>query len=225
MQFSQGISLNRVSTVDALADSLRQQILDGSLRAGTPLREVEVAERYGVGRNSVRAAFQRLIHEGVLRHEAFRGVQVPAYGEQDIRDVYLLRTAIEVEAARTIVSAGLDTSEAATALAALEEADADPNVHWGERAALDLAFHQALVRALGSDRMQGAFDALVLEVRLLQAQIGADYPAPRSALVAQHRVLLEAVQGDDPAVAEGRVRDHLSLSELEVRRAAQQVTG
>src|SRR3712207_540105 len=69
--------LNRVSTVDALAGALRTQILNGELSPGAQLREVELASAFGVGRYSLRAAMQTLVHEGLLRHEPNRGVFVP----------------------------------------------------------------------------------------------------------------------------------------------------
>ena len=51
--------LHRTSTVDALAQALRQQILDGELSAGAWLRERELCEAYGVARHSLRAALRR----------------------------------------------------------------------------------------------------------------------------------------------------------------------
>jgi DNA-binding GntR family transcriptional regulator len=72
-------TLSPVSTVDALADALRHQVLDGSLAPGTYLREVQVATSYGVARHTVRAAMQMLVLEGVLRHTPNRGVHVPSW--------------------------------------------------------------------------------------------------------------------------------------------------
>ena len=45
------LSLHRVSTVDALVAALRTRILDGDLPAGERLRELELAEAYGVARS------------------------------------------------------------------------------------------------------------------------------------------------------------------------------
>ena len=60
-------ALARVSTVDALVDALRHRVLSGELAPGAAMREVELSEEYGVGRHSLRAALQALVHEGLLR--------------------------------------------------------------------------------------------------------------------------------------------------------------
>src|SRR4051794_13505606 len=96
-------SLQRVSTVDALSEALRGRVLSGSLPPGAQLREIELTEEYGVGRHSLRAAMQALVHEGLLRHEPNHGVFVPRLSRADVEDLFLVRTALEVEVARQIV--------------------------------------------------------------------------------------------------------------------------
>ena len=64
------MALERVSTVDALVAELRRQVLSGELGPGSQLKEVELSERYGVGRYSLRTAMRVLTDEGLLRHEA-----------------------------------------------------------------------------------------------------------------------------------------------------------
>src|ERR671924_53620 len=67
--------LHRTSTVDALADALRREILDGELPAGARLRERELCEAYGVARHSLRAALRSLASDGLVRIEPHRGAQ------------------------------------------------------------------------------------------------------------------------------------------------------
>ena len=101
------VSENRiktVSTIDAIADALRERILDGSIAPGTPLREAQWAAEFGVARHSFRFATQQLIHEGLLRHAPNRGVQVPELSPTDIDDVFFLRSALELEAVRHVTA-------------------------------------------------------------------------------------------------------------------------
>ena len=69
-------ALARVSTVDALAAALRTRILDGELAPGERLRELELAEAYGVARHSLRAALRALAAEGLVTIEPNRGARV-----------------------------------------------------------------------------------------------------------------------------------------------------
>ena len=70
------LSLRRVSTVDAIAAALRTRILDGELGAGERLRELELAEAYGVARHSLRSALRALAAEGLVAIEPNRGARV-----------------------------------------------------------------------------------------------------------------------------------------------------
>src|ERR671931_2661133 len=91
--------LHRMSTVDALADALRREILDGALPAGAWLRERELCETYGVARHSLRAALRVLAAEGLVKIEPHRGAHVAQLTDEEVRWLYELRTALELEAA------------------------------------------------------------------------------------------------------------------------------
>jgi DNA-binding GntR family transcriptional regulator len=77
-------------------------VLAGELPSGAQLREAELSNAFGVGRHSLRAALQALVYEGLLRHEPNRGVFVPEFSSADVRDLFLLRIAIETHTARLL---------------------------------------------------------------------------------------------------------------------------
>lgn len=211
-------SLGRTTTTEALVAELRRQILDGDVSPGQPLREAEIATRFRVGRNTVRAALQALTHEGILLHESHRGAFVREYSLGDIQSVYGMRTALEVEAARVIVAERIDLPDAADAVERLESApDSTP---WSELLALDMTFHQAVIYAIGNRRMATAFDSLIHEVRLLQAQVHSAYrQQPAATLGNQHRCVLEALVSGDLDRAVSSVREHLEHSRREVTQS------
>jgi len=113
------VRIATVSTVEAAANAIRDLILDGELAPGTRLRENDFAERLGVARHSFRAATQILIGEGLLRREPNRGVQVPVFSREDVEDIFKLRAALEIEAARLVIEAGVVPAEARGAVATL----------------------------------------------------------------------------------------------------------
>ena len=199
-------SLNRISTVDALTQALQAQILNGELAPGTQLREVELASTYGVGRYSLRAAMQALVYEGLLRHEPNRGVFVPRLSAGDVEDLFLLRIALETEAARQVVEARADLSGMNAALLEMEAiTDEQP---WDQIIDVDLRFHRELIDAVGSPRMRRTFATLQSELRLLLAQLKPHYDRPDT-LGAEHRIVYDALTGSRAAPAVKRVREHL----------------
>jgi DNA-binding GntR family transcriptional regulator len=202
------LPLGRVSTVDALAASLRERILSGAIAPGAQLREIELSERYGVGRHSLRAAFQALAHEGLLSHEPHRGVFVPQLDAGDVRDLFLVRTALEVEAVRLLVTRGLAVDAAVAATEALEAlTGGEP---WNEVVELDLDFHRELIAAVGSPRLDRGFAGLQAELRLLLAQLQPSYERPEK-VGGEHRVLLDAILSGDVERAVAAMREHLEL--------------
>jgi DNA-binding GntR family transcriptional regulator len=201
-------ALGRVSTVEALTDALRRSVLSGDLPPGTAMREVELSEEYGVGRHSLRAALQALVHDGLLRHEPNRGAFVPEFSADDVRDLFLVRTALEVETARQIVKRRLDISAAVQAVEQLEALRGDEP--WDEVIEIDLGFHRALVDALDSPRASRLFSSLHSELRLLLAQLQANYERP-DAVGAEHRLVVDALQSRGVSRATSAVREHLEV--------------
>ena len=89
-----------MTTVETVTDALRREILDGERTGGERLVEQELTARYGVARHTLRAALRQLAAEGLVRIEPNRGARVARLGAEDIIELYELRTALEVEAAR-----------------------------------------------------------------------------------------------------------------------------
>ncbi|MBO5946449.1 MAG: GntR family transcriptional regulator [Clostridia bacterium] len=79
---------------------LREEILSGVLKAGTPLIEIALAERLGVSRTPLRSALHRLAEEGLVRTGANRGAVVVGISGEDIDDIYMIRMRLEGLAAR-----------------------------------------------------------------------------------------------------------------------------
>jgi DNA-binding GntR family transcriptional regulator len=151
-------SLARVSTVDALAAALRREVLDGERPGGARLRERELCAAYGVARHTLRAALRALAAEGLVRIEPNRGARVARLGPDDVRWLYELRAALEVEAAHLALErhGGRLPAAVHAAQAALEAACAGPDPAWSGVAEAHLDLHAALVEAAGSPRIAAA---------------------------------------------------------------------
>lgn len=196
-----------MSTSEALVDALTRRILDGSIEAGSWLREVDLAERHGVSRQSLRAALAELVHQGLLQREPNRGVYVPVMTETDIRDLYRVRSLVEVEAARVV--AGLPEAWPAMEAVVTRLERLHPDAGSYEMVEEDFAFHRAMVAGAGSPRLSRVHETLCSETRLsfvanIRVQ-GADH------LVGEHRALLDVIRGGDPDTAEARVVQHLGM--------------
>ena len=84
--------------LDRVLVDLREQILNGDLKAGERLAEIPLAERLSVTRTPVRHALTLLEAEGLLEPSGGRGYVVRRFSVQDIVDAYKA----EVERALTL---------------------------------------------------------------------------------------------------------------------------
>jgi len=198
----------RVSTVEALAMTLRTRVLEGGYPPDAPLREVELSVTYGVARNSVRAALQVLVHEGLLRHDPNRGVFVPSLTRHDVEDIFWLRIAIEVEAVRRQVPGGDGLAPARESIEALSTLGPHDRAASIEE---DLRFHRAIVDRAHSPRLSRAHKALESEIRLSFAQWGFSYDEPR-AIASEHAALLAVIDRNTKERAARALREHLENS-------------
>lgn len=86
-----------------VANLLRKQILDGDIPSGDRLIETEIASQLGVSRMPVREALRMLESEGLIKSVPRRGLIVVEYTEEDIREYYTIREALEVCAVKIVV--------------------------------------------------------------------------------------------------------------------------
>jgi DNA-binding GntR family transcriptional regulator len=197
--------LQRTSTVDALAGALRREILDGELAPGAWLRERELCEAYGVARHSLRAALRTLAAEGLVRIEPHRGARVAQLSGDDVRWLYELRAALELEAAHLALerNGGRLPAEVHAALARLVAACAGDDAPWSAINEAHAELHTAIVEAAGSPRIASAHAALSGEMRLFLLALRPHIPADR--LAADHAALIRDLERVGPPA----LREHL----------------
>jgi DNA-binding GntR family transcriptional regulator len=211
-----------VSTVQAAANALREQILDGHIEPGARLREAEFAERLGIARHSFRAATQILITEGLLVREPNRGVHVPVLEPNDLIDVFRLRTALELEAVRLVMATGEVPEEAEGSVRELSGVGDD--APWRSVVEPDMSFHRAIIDAAGSPRLARAYSSVQSEILLCLVQLRPYYHRPAE-VAAEHEELIAAIRAGDPSRAEELFRVHLAEAADNLTKAWQEQTG
>ena len=197
--------LSTVSIVDALAERLREQVLDGEIPPGAIVAETEVAATYGVSRPTAKGAIVTLVNSGLLQREANRPACVPELTARDVFDIYRVRIPLELEVARILASQRAVVPAAQAAVAELQALpDATPT---SQLLAADLRFHRALVAAVDSPRLTRHYDEILDEVHLAMRQYWRRLGQAK--IAREHAQILRAVQSGNVARATKTMRDHL----------------
>src|SRR5689334_5586362 len=102
----------RTTTANAVYETLKHCIVEGSLSSGERLLSDDLASRLGVSRTPVREALRKLEAGGYVSAGSGHGLVVRNYDETDLEEVFLVREQLEGAAARlaaeTISRSALD---------------------------------------------------------------------------------------------------------------------
>ncbi|APU14387.1 MULTISPECIES: GntR family transcriptional regulator [Actinoalloteichus] len=201
--------LTRRSTAEIVAEQLRTAITRGELPPGGQLGEIDLANRLGVSRGPLREAMQRLVQEGLLRSEPHRGLFVIDLDDDDVRDIYRARSAIERAACRRILegdrAAAVSRLRAAHAQMATAAASADADALTDA----DHYFHQTLVSASGSPRLERMAETLLVETRMcLLALQGTTRHSGDT--IDEHRGLVDAIEAGDEELLLSSLEAHMT---------------
>ena len=194
-------------TVSGLvAERLRAQIVAGELPAGSKLRQVEIARRFGVSTTPVREALAALQREGLVRLHPQRGAVVFVPTVSDLHEHYEIRAALESLAASRTAERFQEPWVAPLEALLDEMSTGPPAARYIE---LNQDFHTQLYERCGRPRLvemiAGLRDASSAYLHIYRAQ--ADFPVAR--LDAEHRAILQACADRDPITAAHATRTHL----------------
>ncbi|MGX5659904.1 GntR family transcriptional regulator [Castellaniella ginsengisoli] len=199
-----------LSLTDTVAETIRQQLIHGQLRAGQRLSEAGLSEQLEVSRNTLREAFRILSKEGLLRHEPNRGVSVVVPSIADIIDIYRVRRLIECQA---LAQAWPRHPAHKRMEQAMEQARRMRDAgDWLEVGSANMMFHAAIVALADSVRLSAMFADISAELRLAFGLLD-DPEYLHAPFVDLNGRLLELFDQGDTATAARNLESYLIQSE------------
>ncbi|MFJ6322885.1 MULTISPECIES: GntR family transcriptional regulator [unclassified Rhizobium] len=153
------------TVTEITAARIRERVISGTLSPGSHLSEATLCEELQVSRNTLREVFRLLTTEGVLRHEANRGVFVTTPSISTIMDIFHIRRLIECSAVSGAHHRHPSISKMRAAVdAAIKHRDRS---EWLDVGSADIAFHAAIVELADSPRLSAFYAQISLELRLV----------------------------------------------------------
>lgn len=193
-------------------ETLREAIINGNLKPGERLMEVQLAEEMGVSRTPVREAIRKLELENFVVMIPRKGAYVSGISLKDIADVYEVRAALEFLAAglaaERITEEELEKLERLL-IAVAEAAERNDLNEWVQK---DTEFHDIIYKASRNDRLVQIVNNLMEQIHRFRSTSLA-YPGRMKIAVEEHKKIVEAISERNIPLAQSLAQEHVENAE------------
>lgn len=193
-------------------------IVDGELPPGTRVPERDLCDRFAVSRTPLREALKVLAAEGHVSLLPNKGARVTRLTTRDVEELFEVSGALEALAGE-LACARITDAEVAELKAlhyemALYHARRDLPAYY----ALNRRIHEAIVRASGSNVLQGLYEHVSARIR--RARFVAAMPFDRwDQAMSEHEGILNALVRRDGATLAVILKQHLRNKSKQVVEA------
>lgn len=204
------VSNRRIPLRENTYSTLKASILDGTIRPGTPLSEIGLAQQFQTSRSPVREALGRLEQEGYVSRKVNGRIVVTILDETELEQLYEVRSALEgLAAARAAKRVnGLMLDELAERVRQMSErasaGDVAGSLSEGER------FHEIILESSGNVPLRNMVRGLRSQINRYRSAIAVR--RNQRARAQEHKKILKALETRDPETAERAMRDHIEQS-------------
>jgi len=200
------------SAADPIYDDLKSRILSGTVAPGTPLRQDEIAKRFGVSKIPVREALRRLEVDQLVVFERNKGAAVRGYSEAEILQLLDIRIALECRALELAIPNMIENDFRDMRSLLTEYAQRTEISEWSDA---NRRFHHMLYEPCGNGQLMLMIDNLQAKLGqylrlLVSTASGLDRP------MREHENILNLCESGDIEGAVLALRKHIEVTQKEV---------
>lgn len=193
---------------ETVYQQLKLAVLAGAFKAGERLLERDIAEKLQVSRTPVREALKRLEAEGLLEALPKQGLAVKEYSDDDIREIYMIREALECLAAEFAAINATDADIALLDKLVWEMDRLDNDADADKLREIHSCFSETYNRASHMPTLIHLIESLKDQVTRFRS-VSLSTPARRIETKKEHKELLEALRRRDPERASALTHVHI----------------
>jgi len=186
---------------------LRGSIIQGKLKPGQRLNEIELGQHLGISRTPIRETLMKLEHEGFVSIDPGKGAVVTRLSKVDLEEIYPIVAALEGLAAGLAVP-HLTRSDLAKLKRYNKEMKETVGGQMSRYMELNTSFHQTFLENSHNDRLLATvmtFKDQIYRFRLFSLAM----PSRMSESLEEHHKILQAFEKKDAKRAEELVREHV----------------
>ncbi len=196
-------------------ESIREAIIEGRLKPGERVMEIQLAEKLGVSRTPVREAIRKLELEGLLIMEPRKGAYVADVSLKDIVEVLEVRASLEGLAASLAARRASEEEievlrvKAAEFKECIEKNDVQGMIN------KDTEFHEAILHAAKNKKLTSIIEGLREQVQRFRVTYFTEYNMT-TYLANEHKNVLDAIESRDPEKASEYAEQHVENLERHI---------
>jgi DNA-binding GntR family transcriptional regulator len=188
---------------------IQQAIRDGTISQGTLYSENELATTLEMSRTPVREAVITLAREGLVEIASQRGFRLRRLSDEQRREIFDLRLLLEPHVTRRRAASATeeDVRRLRELIVGQEALSSDGQT--SDFLALDEEFHLLMPQLVGLERTHDLMTSLRGAMWLMGFQ-ALSLPQRHSAVIAEHRAVVDAIAAHDPDQAAQAIHDHIT---------------
>ena len=192
------------TVTDQICLAVRQRILHGDFDGGDFLGEQAVADELGVSTPPVHDALTRLASDGWVEIIPYRGARVIEWTREDSHEVFELRALLEAYAARR-AAVRIRATQLTRLRTVVDQELAlvqRPQLPHDWLSDLNLEFHQTILAAAGSRRLQRSLETVLHGATSARSTYGLSRSVMENALDEHARIVEALANGDGECAGE-----------------------
>ena len=197
---------------DIVFETLREAIINQTLKPGERLMEIQLAEEMGVSRTPVREAIRKLELEGLVVMVPRKGAYVAGISMKDIHEVYELRSALEALAASLAAVRITDEELEEMERQMVREAKETEENNLQGIVSIDTTFHDLLYQAAHNQRLGQFINILQEQLQRFRAAT-LSRPGRSKYALEEHKKIVEALANKDAKLAAKLATEHIENAE------------
>jgi DNA-binding GntR family transcriptional regulator len=202
------LNLQHRSLSDDVVKILRKMILNGALKPGERINQVQLAMKMKISRGPLREALRMLQNEGLVMHENNRGAFVTTLSKEDTWEIYTLHALLESGAAELAMNKLTDQEfdKLREILKEMKQAISDNDLE--KMMQCDLEFHRTIVQASKHQRLLQYHEQLNIQLGAMFLTMSSKVPLRVQKAIENHEVLIEALKSNDSEHVKKAFSDH-----------------
>ena len=209
---------------DEVLRQIEQAVLDHRLPPGTKLKEVQLANLFGVKRGTIRKVLARLAHSRLVEQTPNRGATVAKPSAQEGKDLFATRRVLE-SAILEILVESIDGKMISGLRKMLKQEQKAYMRGDSEKAlALSVDFHRQLAAMAGNSVLEEFLNDIIRRTPLvILTHLGSD--EHNRCRNQEHEAIVDALENRDRKKAIRVMNQHLLHIESKIREEPESVTG